>query len=127
MKKTILLLAFLVPTLLFSQERWKAPKEAKAIDNPIAESQNVVRGKALFDLLCTVCHGDTGRGDGVTLEHLNPKPANLTSKEIQSQTDGELYWKITTGRLPMQSYSNVLSSQEIWHVINYIRTLGVDE
>ncbi|MDA0196622.1 MAG: cytochrome c [Bacteroidetes bacterium] len=103
--------------------------ETKQIKNPFeSNNRNAVAliGKQNFELLCTVCHGETGKGDGVTLEYLNPKPANLTSKRIQDQTDGEIYWKITTGRPPMQSYVNVLSSSEIWQVVTYIKSFEVE-
>ena len=109
---------------------WIAPAETKTIKNPFEESDPTavaLMGKTNFELLCTVCHGETGRGDGVTLEYLNPKPANLTSKRVQDQTAGEIYWNITTGRSPMQSYANVLSSSEIWQIITYIESFGVED
>jgi len=128
MKTFVIIFLCFIAFESFSQSTWKAPVEAKAIKNPLKGDENAaISGQQIFELLCTVCHGDTGRGDGVTLEYLNPKPANLTSKQIQDQTAGEIYWKITTGSPPMQSYVNVLSGNEIWQVVTYVKTLGTDE
>lgn len=121
----ILIISALLTLSFFTnaQTPWIAPSHTKDIQNPYSDNKEaVIRGSELFDLLCTVCHGETGKGDGVTLEYLNPKPANLTSKRVQDQTEGEIYWKITTGRPPMQSYVNVLSVNEIWQVITFIKT-----
>ena len=126
MKSLIIIIALLGGSTLHAQTPWIAPKETKQFTNPFEGNEDaVLRGAELFDLLCSVCHGATGKGDGVTLEYLNPKPANLTSEKVQKQSHGEFYWKITTGRPPMQSYVNVLSSDEIWQVIAFIKTLQV--
>lgn len=127
MKILIISLIFAIPSITFGQKPWVAPKEARSIKNPLENTdKSLLKGAQLFDLLCSVCHGETGKGDGVTLEYLNPKPANLT-KKVQNQTVGELYWKITTGRPPMQSYVNVLSVNETWQVISYIKTFKPQE
>ena len=55
---------------------------------------------------------------------LNPKPADHTSAKVQSQTDGAIFYKITTGRLPMAPYKDVLNDTQRWQLVNYIRTLA---
>ena len=122
-----LAISIFFPVCAMGQSTWVAPEESKQIKNPFEGNEQAIQGGAvIFDLLCIVCHGETGKGDGVTLEYLNPKPANLTSKQVQRQTAGELYWKITTGRPPMQSYMNVLSNSELWQVVSYIQSLEED-
>jgi DMSO reductase family type II enzyme heme b subunit len=39
----------------------------------------LTRGAALFAQQCTVCHGDTGQGDGPASYLLDPKPRNFTA------------------------------------------------
>ena len=51
-----------------------------------------------------MCHGTSGKGDGPAGVNLDPKPKDHTSPVVQNQSDGALFWKITTGKLPMASY-----------------------
>lgn len=72
---------------------------------------------------CAVCHGNTGKGDGLGGIALNPRPANFTKQVFTRQSDGAIYWKINTGNPPMAAYKDLLQEVEIWQIINYIRTL----
>ncbi|MBZ0234804.1 MAG: c-type cytochrome, partial [Deltaproteobacteria bacterium] len=40
-----------------------------------------------FKTQCAVCHGESGKGDGVGAASLEPKPRNYTDKEWQASTD----------------------------------------
>jgi hypothetical protein len=68
------------------------------------------------------CHGASGRGDGVASVALQPKPTDWSSPAVQSDTDGELFWKITNGRGAMPAWKQ-LPEAERWQIVNYIRTL----
>jgi len=46
-----------------------------------------------------------------------------TSKKVQSESDGEIFWKITTGHNAMPSWKH-LSEQDRWALVRYIRSLG---
>lgn len=119
-------------TILFSgvsfsrptQEKWIAPASADKTTNPIKNDINAAAsGKKLFKVLCSVCHGLKGKGDGIGGTGLNPKPTNFTTSEFQSQTDGAIFWKIETGRTPMASYKESIPEKKRWEIINYLRTL----
>jgi len=73
---------------------------------------------------CVPCHGNKGKGDGVAAAALKPKPADHSSQKVQSQTDGAIFYKITTGRLPMAPYKDILNTTQRWQLVNYIRTLA---
>jgi hypothetical protein len=64
-----------------------------------------------------------GKGDGMGGAGLTPKPSNLTSDAVQSQTDGAIFWKITEGRTPMASYKASIPEKKRWQLVNYMRTL----
>lgn len=50
--------------------------------NLTAQSKNdLAKGKKLFELNCAACHGDSGKGDGIASESLDPRPRNLTKPE----------------------------------------------
>lgn len=106
------------------QKKWVAPASADKIQNPLkGDAKTVASGKKVYKMLCSVCHGPKGKGDGMAGTGLTPKPANLTTKEFQSQTDGAIFWKITEGRSPMASYKTALPENKRWEVINYLRTI----
>jgi mono/diheme cytochrome c family protein len=108
----------------FAQSTWKAPKEADKTVNPIkGDEKSVKKGKKIYVQMCVICHGAKGKGDGVAGAALKPKPANFTSKGVQAQSDGALFWKLTNGKAPMASYKELLTETQRWEVINYVRTL----
>ena len=42
---------------------------------------------------------------------------------IGAESDGALFWKITTGKASMPSFETEISERDRWNVINYLRTL----
>ena len=130
--KKILLLVFsisLSPMFLSSvaaqtDAAWKAPKSAKKIKNPLAKIVNASeKGEALFKTNCVMCHGEKGKGDGVAAVALSPKPADLSSKRVVKETDGEMFWKIENGKGSMPPWKSALSKKQRWQIVNYVRTL----
>ena len=102
--------------------KWEAPARAARKKNPIAaDEKSLALGKAVYVKECSSCHADTGKGNGSAAKDLNPKPNDLTVAKVWEQTDGVLFWKITEGRKPMPGYEKLLSEDDRWHVINYMR------
>ena len=120
----VLLAASSVTAPAWAQGAWTCPAAETAKKNTVAKSDAAVAaGKKLtVDKACTACHGDSGKGDGPGAAALNPKPADWTSAKVQSQTDGCLLWKITTGRGAMPPWA-ALSETERGQLVQYIRTL----
>jgi mono/diheme cytochrome c family protein len=108
-----------------SSPPWVAPARASRKKNPIARDNNsIAAGKTVYIAQCLKCHGDTGKGDGPSAKDLNPRPKDLSDPNVAGQTDGALYWKITTGRKPMPTFENLTSEEDRWNVVNYLRTLA---
>ena len=104
---------------------WVAPKEADQLVNPFKGDEAAIKaGKKLYKQQCSICHGDRGKGDGVAGLTLNPKPTNFTSDKVKKETDGALFWKMTNGNPPMASYKDILTEEQRWQLVNYIRTLA---
>ncbi|MBV8389308.1 MAG: c-type cytochrome [Mucilaginibacter sp.] len=121
----LLLLNAATTTVFAQQKPWAAPKEAQIIKNPLQGNNSaLVDGKKLYTTNCAPCHGDKGRGDGPAAQALIPKPADHSSALVQSETDGSLFWKLSEGRNPMPGYKKILTEQQRWELINYIRTLA---
>jgi mono/diheme cytochrome c family protein len=104
---------------------WVAPKDVDNLKNPLAGNPTVIPdAKALYISNCGPCHGDKGRGDGPAAAGLNPKPADHSSVNVQSESDGALFWKMSEGRAPMPAYKKIFTDQQRWELIDYIRTLA---
>ena len=89
---------------------------------------DAAKGKTTFENTCAACHGPGGKGDGPAAAALDPKPKNLTDAELLStQTDDFIYKVISEGGAavglsPMMApWGGVLSEQDIWNVVAYIR------
>ena len=108
-----------------AQTQWEAPASADNLNNPLKNDATATEsGKRTFRMLCVICHGAKGKGDGMGGAGLTPKPTDLTSAKVQSQSDGALFWKLTNGKPPMASYETALPENKRWELINYIRTLN---
>jgi len=109
-----------------AREPWVAPARYVRKKNRVpADQASIDRGRQLYLKNCLSCHGLQGRGDGPAASGLDVHPGNLTdAKRMAAQSDGELYFKIRTGRRPMPTFRKTLKSKEIWDVVNYVRTLA---
>jgi mono/diheme cytochrome c family protein len=104
---------------------WSAPKEADNVKNPLAGNTEILQyAKVIYTTYCGPCHGSKGKGDGIAAAGLAKKPADHSSDYVQNQTDGALYWMISTGRNPMPTYKTLLTDNQRWELVTYIRTLA---
>lgn len=102
---------------------WLSPESATAIPNPIKFDQvSINRGKKSYDLYCSSCHGAKADGNGSAGANLKPKPANL-SVMAGMHPDGDFAWKIKNGRGAMPAWKTVLSDNQVWDLVNYIKNL----
>lgn len=107
----------------WAQGAWVAPAAEKAKKNPMAGGAKAVdAGKKVAQTNCVLCHGESGKGNGPGAAALTPKPADWTSKKVQDESDGEIFWKISNGRGPMPSWKH-LPENDRWAVVHYIRSL----
>jgi mono/diheme cytochrome c family protein len=105
-------------------EKWLSPAPSAAKKNPVASTENsIAAGQKIYSKTCMMCHGKTGDADGPAVIELNIHPAKLSDPQLNTEPDGALFWKITTGKKPMPAYGKRLSETDRWNLINYIRTL----
>jgi len=105
------------------------PSEYAGMTNPFnGQADAAAAGKTIYTENCASCHGDSGKGDGPAGEALDPKPADLT-EVAANDPDDRINWIIHEGGAPagfsasMTAWKDVLSDDEIWQVITYMRTL----
>ncbi len=106
------------------------PDEYVVMRNPIPPDEaSILRGGETYATHCATCHGDSGAGDGPAGAKLDPAPANI-ARTSQILNDGYLFWRITEGGVgepfnsAMIAWGNILSENERWDVLNYVRALG---
>ncbi|GAB4577324.1 MAG: hypothetical protein Fur0022_00550 [Anaerolineales bacterium] len=97
--------------------------------NPIPPNQeSIATGQAIYRVQCLQCHGPTGRGDGPVGITLVPPPADLyLHTQPGVHPDGRLYGWITNGfpgNSQMPVFKQILTDEERWHIVNYIRTFS---
>jgi mono/diheme cytochrome c family protein len=99
------------------------PAEYAGKTNPLG-ADAAAEGAKVFQSTCSMCHGPQGHGDGPAGESLDPKPKNLALLQ-ESAKDDYLFWKISEGKpgTAMVSWKGILTEEQIWQVISFIRTL----
>lgn len=111
----------LMASLIHAHE-WMAPKEAASLVNPIAaDEESIATGKEIFLNNCAYCHGEDVRGMSSEEAGLDTSPPDL-KKRLKNHTDGDFFWKIENGRGEMPAFQESLDDEEIWHVINFIKS-----
>lgn len=108
-----------------SQDAWIVPPVVKKMKNPTdpADKDGLFTAKSLYMKNCKSCHGKTGKGDGPNAKELKTPSGDFSAAEFQSQTGGELFYKIKEGRFDMPSFKKIITEDEnIWFVVNYLRT-----
>ena len=106
--------------------------DAKKMKNPVASNAaSVQAGNAIFQKQCAVCHGPMGKGDGAIVAALKPeatKPSNLADAQwTHGSTDGEIFVVIRDGigpKFEMKGQKGKLTDQDMWNLVNYIRSIG---
>jgi len=110
-------------TLAAQPKPWVVPANSKSMKNPVATGDASAKaGLALYTKNCASCHGKAGLGDGVKARALKTFPGDFSKADFQGQTDGDHFYKTKTGRGEMPKYEGKLADNDIWNVVNYMRT-----
>jgi len=124
--KTLIILLLIggLSTVTIQNTEWKAPEEASKKVNPVESNEKTIKlGKKIYTKMCWTCHGSEGLGDGPVSGSLTPLPADFSNATFQKQTDGAIYWKLSTGKGTMAPYENSLTEDQRWAIVNYLRTI----
>ena len=79
---------------------------------------------------CAGCHGVAGDGNGPAAAHLDPKPRDFTKGDFKyGGTDQDIFDVISNGAASkggsalMAPWGAVISEEDRWALVKYIRTL----
>lgn len=107
-----------------------------SLRNPVASTaQSIAAGKLLYEANCAACHGNLAQGAvkaGITLsiieEQRGKQPPDLTDDQWDhGSTDGDIFTAIKRGLPPtmMPGFDGRMSDDDIWNIVNYLRSLRV--
>ncbi len=96
-----------------------------AIDLPTS-ALDTAAGHRLYAASCASCHGDRGLGDGLAAKSLAIKPPAIGSRESLPDLSPALAFNVVSVGIPgtpMPAFTESLSAQERWNVVNYVYAL----
>lgn len=122
----------LVSGLLYSACSLALAGVAFAEQKPPETPEAIAKGKGIYMKRCWFCHGREGDGKGPVADYLNPSPRDFTvgvyklrsTKSGEAPLDEDLFQTIAKG-IPgtgMQGFEGVLTAEERWQVIYFIKT-----
>jgi hypothetical protein len=117
---TIFLLLFFASGLFC--QKWIVPDDRKDRLSTFPFSDETRKaGEKIYSINCMSCHGTPGKANFINLV---PPPGDPATEKIQGNKDGEIFYKVLTGRGQMPSFRSVLSTNEIWNVISFLRSFN---
>src|SRR6185312_9155561 len=111
----------------FTVARGRGPGRPRPpIDRALVET-----GRAAFERTCAACHGVRGDGDSVVAtKMLLRRPPSLLEGRLRALSDDQVHEIVDHGYGMMPPYAGLLSFEETWAVVSYVRALqlaqGVD-
>ena len=87
----------------------------------VQDEATVAWGKKVYRNNCAYCHGEA-------LEGLTAKDAGLAKdapnlkRSLKTHSEGDIFWKIQSGRGDMPAFKQTLSEKDMWAVIIYIKS-----
>jgi mono/diheme cytochrome c family protein len=104
----------------------KMPPEAAKVPNPVRPTAaSLAAGKKQYGYDCAMCHGKDGDGKGDLAADMKLKLLDYTDPAaLKGMTDGELFYIIKNGKGDMPSEGDRAKPEEVWNLVNYVRSLS---
>jgi mono/diheme cytochrome c family protein len=104
------------------------PIEQRNAQNPIPLSSDVIKESlAHFADHCALCHANDGSGQTPIGKNVNPRAPDLRLPDIQSMSDGEIFWVIHNGirftAMPAWGEGDPAEDKDSWKLVHFIRHL----
>ena len=124
----LVVLAFSVATLAV-QEPGGGNSEAAKLKNPVpATPESIAAGLTVFRRRCAACHGADAKGGPAKEDYMKAAPNLVDDTYDHGSSDGEMFFVIKNGvppELVMDGWGERLSDNEIWNIVNYLRSLAI--
>ncbi|MCX6281939.1 MAG: cytochrome c [Bacteroidetes bacterium] len=123
MKKLFyILLPVIITTLRVEAQNpsWVVPDDQKGKICLVRFTSDMAKqGEVIYLKNCQSCHGLPTKKNFASIQ---PSPGDLSENKVGTQKDGELFYRITTGKAPMPEFRNILTEDERWSVISFLRS-----
>lgn len=108
--------------------RFAIPKAVGNMPNPVPMSPTVlIEGLDHFADHCASCHANDGSGETQIGKDVYPRVPDLRHQEIQSMSDGELFFIIRNGirftAMPAWAEGDMDKDRGSWKLVHFIRHL----
>ncbi|HXJ14752.1 MAG TPA: cytochrome c [Candidatus Limnocylindrales bacterium] len=103
----------------------KPSSDAAKKENPVKSSpSSLASGKKKYGQDCAMCHGKEGAGDGDLAEDMHLKLRDFRdAATLKDAVDGDIYNIINNGKGKMMGEEGRLKPDEIWDIVNFVRSL----
>jgi mono/diheme cytochrome c family protein len=103
-------------------------KDLKVPDQIKLTEANLKRGESQFQIFCYPCHGPQGEGNGPVIGppgggKFNYSPNMNVHGTYAYLNDGQVYHVITNGNGQMPAYASMISEEDRWKIVLYVRKL----
>jgi len=103
-------------------------KELRVPESIQLTEVNLKRGESQFQIYCYPCHGPQGEGNGPVIGppgggKFNYSPNMNIHGTYAYLNDGQLYHVITNGNGQMPPYASMISEEDRWKIVIYVRRL----
>jgi len=95
-------------------------------ENPVAATaDSLAAGKKTYGVDCAMCHGSGGAGDGDLAGSMSLTMKDLRDPAtVKEMSDKEMYELIDKGKGKMLGEEGRLKPEQVWNVVNYVRSLA---
>ena len=97
-----------------------------AARNPVPPApESIAAGKQIYLRRCASCHA--ANAEGGPGNDLIPAAPSLVDDAVKVKTDGQMFNNIKNGVGPdfnMVPFKDTLKDEEIWNVVNYVRSMA---
>ncbi len=108
------------------QDAFAIPRDSDAFPLEVTP-ELLARGRELFDIYCSVCHGKLGDGNGMVAQRGFRHPPTYHSDRLRQAPVGYFYDVVTNGFGAMPDYSAQTPPRDRWAIIAYIRALQLSQ
>lgn len=87
----------------------------------------LARGRERYQIFCTPCHGQLGKGDGMIVQRGYRKPTSFHIERLRNERPGYFFDVMTSGFGAMPDYAAQVPVPDRWAIVAYLRVLQLSQ